>query len=190
MAWRNIVDSIFDASLELINECVESRDAEACAGNLLAAADAAYTPLKPVDAGLGEARRIASLIAGIIANSFILLARERLGEEADSFIKAVSERLKELQEQYAAESLAGRVLEKAAVTGFEPAVSREARESLVNDIVEYVEPPRQAIPRRRRQPRRPEPRQRLRRLLRELGRRDPVTAKSLSLKLRRLGIPV
>ena len=188
MAWRGLMSSLIEASLDLLSECVGG-DSGVCAERLLAAADAMYTPLKPIDSGLGEAKKIASSLAAIIANAFILMETGKLGEqEALEHLKSVLEQLEEKAKS--AEPKAFLVIEKAGLEGFEPASSPEARESLVSDIREYVEPPQPAIPRRRRQPRRPDPRQRLRRLLRELGRRDPILAREVAQLLRGRGVSV
>ena len=183
-----MISSLIGASLDLLSECVGG-DGDVCAERLLAAADAAYTPLKPIDSGLGEARRIASSLAAIVANAFILMESGKLGEaEALEHLKTVLEELRERAKK--PEPRASIVIERAGLEGFEPAWSPEARESLVHDIQEYVEPPQPSIPRRRRQPRRPDPRQRLRRLLRELGRRDPILAREVAQLLRARGLSV
>jgi hypothetical protein len=186
VAWRNLVGSILEEALRSVVECAKSGEPSTCARLLIASADAVYTPLKPVDSGLGEARRIASLLAGIVSNSFILAAQQR--EDADSFLRSVLESLEAVKEEARPLEEASTILERASATAFQPAVSREARETIYSDLKNYVEPPRPAVPRRRRQPRRPDPRQNLRRLLRELGRRDPILAKQVSQQLRGLGV--
>lgn len=186
MAWRDIMGSILEASLRRVLSCIEGGDAEKCARYLLASADAIYAPLKPIDSGLGEARRIASLLAGIVSNSFLLEASGREGGEA--LIRDTLMVLEELRGRDSPVDEAKEILSDANVAGFEPAVSREARETIYSDLKNYVEPPQPPVPRRRRQPRRPDPRQAIRRALRELGRRDPVLAKQVSQILRRLGV--
>ncbi len=187
MAWRNILSAIVDASLDYIAECIDG-EPSACAERLIASADALYSPLKPIDSGFGEARRIASALAAIIANSFIIQVEEKKGVEAEDFLKKVAERLEEIKGEK--RSLAGPVLEKAGSTVIEAAFSPEARESLVKDILEYVEPPQPNVWKRRRriQPRRPDPRQRLKRLLRELGRTNPIFAREITQLLRSRGL--
>jgi len=187
LAWRNIMASIVRASLDYVGECLGTDPSE-CARRLIASADAVYSPLRPVDSGFGEARKIASTLASIIANAFISMAESKLGGDALTFLGEVAARLRE--EAKTGETFAREVLERAGAGLVEPSVSKEARESLVSDIVEYVEPPQPATWRRRRSPpRRPDPRQRLRRLLRELGRRDPLLARELGQLLRSLGVP-
>ena len=186
MAWRSMIGSIVAEALRAVTGCAKSGDAETCARRLIASADAIYAPLKPVDSGLGEARRVASLLAGIVANAFLAAARER--EDSDSFLHGVLEVLERLKNEPPPEE-AGELLAAAGAAAFQPAVSREARESIVGDVRAYVEPPQPQVPRRRRrQPRRPEPAQSLRRALRELGRRDPILAKQISQLLRSQGL--
>ncbi|HID41102.1 MAG TPA: hypothetical protein EYP33_02980, partial [Pyrodictium sp.] len=67
MAWRNIMASIFEAAISHVESTCTGEGSEpaACARALVAAADALYTPLKPVDSGLGEARRVATMLASL-----------------------------------------------------------------------------------------------------------------------------
>ncbi len=173
-------------AIKTVTECARSGEPSACAKSLIAATDAIYAPLKPVDSGLGEARRIASLLAGIVANSFLLAAAQK--EDSEAFLKEVAKSLEEIKEAKEPIDEAKALLERAGAGLFAPAASREARETLYSDIKNYVEPPQPPIPRRRRAPRRPDPSQTLRRLLRELGRRDPILAKQVSQMLRELGL--
>jgi len=188
VAWRNIIGSIIAEALREIVDCAKGEDAALCAEKLVAAADALYAPLKPVDSGLGEARRIASLLAGIVVNAFLAAARER--EDSEVFLRDVLARLAELKTQPEPVDAAREILERAGGAVFPPAVSREARETIYSDLAGFVEPPKPVFPRRRRQRqlRRPDPQQTLRRLLRELGRRDPMLAKQASQLLKELGV--
>lgn len=187
LAWRNMMTSIIGASLEAINKtCLEDElDPQNCARTLLASADAVYSPLKPIDSGLGEARRVASMLAAIIANTFLIRFLEERGEEP---LREVLEALKSLKDTELRDEVK-RILDNAQVA-IEPASAREPRESLYKDIEEYLNPPQPPIPRRRRQPRKPDPRQRLRRLMRDLGRRDPILAKAVAKTLRTKGISI
>ncbi len=188
MAWRDIVGPIVAAALDEVLSCVEEGSLEKCARLLLASADALYAPLKPVDSGLGEARRLASRLAGVISNAFLVRAREKWGETGPEYHELL-EALEKLREEKNPLPEAAEILAKAGLQGFEPAVSREARETIYSDVKNYVEPPQPTIPRRRRrQVRRPDPRQALRRILRELGRRDPILAKQINQTLLRLGV--
>ncbi len=185
MAWRNMMTSIVASSLNTIKtKCLEGElEPEKCAKALMASADAVYSPLKPIDSGLGEARRVASMLAAIIANAFLIRFLEERGEEP---LKDVLEALKNIREEDLSNEVK-KILQDAQVA-IEPASASEPRESLYKDIDEYVNPPQPSIPRRRRQPRRPDPRQRLRRLIRDLGRRDPILAKAVARALREWGL--
>ncbi len=181
------MESIILTSLKEVESCIDEKNPGTCATRLLASVDAIYTPLKPINSGLGEVRRISSLLAGILANTFIELARKKFGDEAEEFLRATMEELGKTIEDTV--DYVRSILEKANIQFFEPAMSREARESLYNDIKEYVEPPKPSISRRRRlPPRRPDPRQRLFRLLKELGRRDPFISKFIDMELRKIGV--
>ena len=186
MAWRSIVGSIVEESLRRATACAREGEPVECAKVLLAAADAIYAPLKPVDSGLGEARRVASMLAAIVSNSFLAAAEGR--ENAEDFLRAVLAGLEELRGSETPIDEAAAILEAAGAAAFTPAVSKEARETIYTDVKSYVEPPQPQVRRRRRAPRRPDPRQNLRRVLRELGRRDPILAKQVSQVLRSIGL--
>lgn len=171
------LSSIRDACL------VGELDPRKCAEKLIASADALYSPLKPIDSGLGEARRVASILAAIVANAFLIGFLNERGEEP---LRSVLSELEGVKDKDLREEV--REILQAAQVAIEPASAKEPRESLYKDIDEYVNPPQPAIPRRRRQPRKPDPRQRLRRLIRDLGRRDPILAKSVAKALRSWGI--
>lgn len=171
------LNSIKDACL------VGELDPRKCARKLVASADAIYSPLKPIDSGLGEARRVASILAAIVANAFLIGFLNERGEEP---LKDVLNELGNIKDQEISEEV--REILQTAQVAIEPASAKEPRESLYKDIDEYVNPPQPAIPRRRRQPRKPDPQQRLRRLIRDLGRRDPILAKSVARVLRSWGI--
>ncbi|WP_317895412.1 hypothetical protein [Pyrofollis japonicus] len=186
LAWRNMMTNIIASSIETVKKsCLEGElEAEECAKALIAAADAVYSPLKPVDSGLGEARRIAGILSSILANAFIVMFVNERGEEP---LKDVLNALKELREGDVSDKVK-EILEAAQVV-VEPATAPEPREAMYKDIEEYVNPPQPQIPRRRRQQvRKPDPNQRLRRLIRELGRRDPILAKAVARLLRERGI--
>ena len=188
MAWRNIMASIFEAAINHVESACTGEGSEptACAKALVAAADALYTPLKPVDSGLGEARQIATVLAGLVANTFIYMASK---DKDTDFIKSVKSELEETVKSEEPLEEVKAILEKASAT-LEPAKLDDARRALFNEISEYVEPPQPAIPRRRRrQPRKPDPVQNLRRLVRELGRRDPLLAKQIARLLKAKGVP-
>ncbi|KSW11317.1 hypothetical protein CF15_00125 [Pyrodictium occultum] len=189
MAWRNIMASILEAALDHIEASCTSGEADAarCAKALVAAADALYTPLKPIDSGLGEARRIATSFASLVANVFIYNAASNKGEE---FIKSVMQELKETIKSDEPLEEAKSILEKVSAA-MQPARLDDSREAVFNEVRDYLEPPQPAIPRRRRrQPRRPDPLQNIRRLIRELGRRDPLLAKQVARILKARGLPV
>ncbi len=185
MAWRNIIVKIVRRGLEMISrECIESFEAAKCAEALIAFADAVYSPLKPVDAGLGEAKRIASRLASIAPNYFLARAIASIGEErAKEVYEAVKSREWPQPVPGAATILEG--------VGVKPASAPEPREAVVKELADYFEPPTPPRPRRRRQePRRPDPLRELRRILRELGRRDPLLARALATTLRGLSVEV
>ena len=189
MAWRNIMASIFEKAISYVEAaCLgENTEPASCARALVAAADALYTPLKPVDSGLGEARRIAGILSGLVANTFLCMASQNKDEE---FIKAVRAELEEAIKIEAPLGEVKAILKEATAATLEPAKLDDARETLLNDIRDYVEPPQPTIPRRRRrQPRRPDPAQNLRRLVRELGRRDPTLAKQIARLLKAKSVP-
>jgi len=183
--------SVFSKALDhVFKACIEGEDAGQCAQALLSAADALYSPLKPVDSGLGEARRIASRLSSIIANAVLAAARERGVEDR---LHSAYEVLKEkgLDEDYS--ELVSNILRSAGASVYEPARSREAREAILGDLKEYFEPEEEqfVLRRRRRGTRRqPNPQAALRRLLRELGRYDPLLARHISEELRAKGISV
>jgi hypothetical protein len=191
LAWRSIMAGVFSKALSrVVAECLEGGDAERCAEVLIAAADAVYSPLKPVDSGLGEARRIASRLAGIIANALLAAAREKGVEDK---VRAAYEVLKEkgLEGDYS--STVKLILDEAGASIYEPAQSREARETLFSDLKVYFEPEQEqfVLRRRRRQSPRPaNPQAALRRLLRELGRYDPLLARQITEELKAVGIPL
>ena len=178
MAWRSLLDSLFAASLDLVDSCIEEGKPEECSETLLSGADAVYSPLKPIDAGLGEARRLAARLAGLLADYFIYRLYTR--PEGDEKIKKVYSLLKEAYSSR--EEPAGRVgeiFERAGLV-LDPAWTREAREGLVKTFKDYVEPEQPSIPRRRRrEPRRLDPIRDARIKLRELGRLDPLLAKRI-----------
>ncbi|ABM80292.1 hypothetical protein [Hyperthermus butylicus] len=189
MAWRNIMSSVFSKVLDhVVEACIRGEDEKACKEALLAAADTLYTPLKPVDTGLGVARMIASRLAAIAANAVLQLARS---ESKEATIRAAYELLKESRDDDV-NDLVKKLLNEAGASIYEPAVSREARESLFSDLKAYFEPEQpQLVLRRRRIPKRSaDPLQSLRRLLRELGRQDPILARQLSMELKRRGVSV
>ncbi len=189
MAWRNIMASVFAKALEAaLKSCVEGENAEECAKTLLAAADAVYSPLKPVDSGLGEARRIAARLAGIIANAVLVAAREKSAEEK---VRGAFEKLKEMGLEQDYKDIVARILEEAGAAVYEAAQSREAREALFEDLKAYFEPEQeQFVLRRRRRttPRPANPQATLRRLVREVGRYDPILARQISEELRSRGL--
>ncbi|HIQ24126.1 MAG TPA: hypothetical protein EYH50_03665 [Pyrodictium delaneyi] len=188
MAWRNIMASIFEAAINHVESTCARDGSEpiACARALVAAADALYTPLKPVDSGLGEARRVATMLASLVANTFIYMVSK---DKDIEFIKSVRSELEGIVNTEKPLEEVEAILEKASAT-MTPAKLDDAREAVLNEISEYIEPPQPTIPRRRRrQPRRPNPAQNIRRLVRDLGRRDPLLAKQIARLLKAKGIP-
>ena len=187
MAWRSLIELIFEASLNRVRECVEKGDAEACAATLLSAADALYSPLKPVDTGFGEAKRMAAQLASLVADAFIHLAA---GSRGDEFVGAVYSLVSEARRSRGPGPLTEAILVEAA-KGVTPSWAPEPREAVYNTLKEYVEPEQPPYPRRRRrEPRRLDPLRDARRVLREIGRRDPILARSLQELLRRAGLNV
>ena len=189
LAWRSIMAGVFSKALtRAIPQCLRGDYAEKCAESLLAAADAVYSPLKPVDSGLGEARRIASRLAGIIVNAVLVAAREKGVEDK---VRSVYEVLKErgLEGDYS--SLVKKILDEAGASLYEPAQSREARETVFSNLKAYFEPEHEQFVlrrRRRRAPRPANPQTTLRRLVRELGRYDPLLARQITEELRAIGL--
>jgi hypothetical protein len=189
LAWRNIIVGVFSKALEkVVSSCIEGEDAERCAESLIAAADAVYSPLKPVDSGLGEARRIASRLAGVIANAVLVAAREKGVEDK---VKAAYEILKEKGIEGDYRDLVKTILNEAGAALYEPATSKEARETVLSDLKAYFEPEQEqfVLRRRRRQTPKPaNPQSALRRLIRELGRYDPMLARQIVEELKATGI--
>lgn len=179
MAWRALIETIFDHALGLVDSCIEEARPEECSKSLLSGADAVYSPLKPIDAGLGEARRLAARLAGLIADYFIY--RLYTVPEGDEKIKAVYEELKKTYTELGEPAeYTKKILEGAGAPAVEPAWAKEAREGLVKTLKDYVEPePSQALRRRRREPRRLDPVRDAKIKLRELGRLDPLLARRI-----------
>ncbi len=185
MAWRSLLESIFEAAVRRVTGCLETGTPEDCASTLIAAADALYSPLKPIDTGLGEAKRLSSQLAALVANAFIQLAREKRGDEFIAQVyRVVSEARKSLTQPH---PNVNAILVEAA-KGVTPSWAPEPREAVYMKLKDYVEPEQPAIPRRRRQPRRLDPLRDSRRLLRELGRVDPILARAVQDILRRTGL--
>ncbi len=187
MAWRNLLESIVQSSLNNIKKCVEEANADQCADVLVAVADAVYSPLKPVDAGLGEARRLASQISSLLANAFIQLSSAS-GNEA--LVEETYRRVVELVKTQEPHTMTSKILLEAGV-GLEPAWAPEPREAVAKTLKDYVEPEEELVlRRRRREPRKPNPVRDIRKTLRDLGRRDPILARSIHDMLAAIGVPL
>ncbi len=188
MAWRGLIESIFEVSVRKVKECVEKGEVEECVSTLLASADALYSPLKPIDAGFGEAKRLASQLASLVADVFIHVAREARGDE---FVANVYAGVTEARRTLTTVHPAAQSILVEAVKGVTPSWAPEPREAVYMTLKDYVEPEQPQLPRRRRrEPRRLDPVRDARRVLRELGRRDPILARALQDILKREGLPV
>ncbi len=187
MAWRSLIELIFETSLQRLRECIEKSDVETCTATLVSAADALYSPLKPIDTGFGEAKRLASQLATLVADAFIHLAAS---EKGDEFVAAVYSGVAEAKRVETPAPFTEAILVEAA-KGVTPSWAPEPREAVYNTLKEYVEPEQPQLPRRRRrEPKRLDPLRDARRVLREIGRRDPILARSLQDVLRRIGVKV
>lgn len=187
MAWRSLLESVFEAALKRVLSCVDSGSPEDCTSALLAAADALYSPLKPVDTGLGEAKRLSSQLAALVADAFIHVARERRGDE---FLAQVYSGLREARKSVTEPHPDASAILVEAAKGVVASWAPEPREAVYMKLRDYVEPEQPPVPRRRRQPRRLDPIRDARRLLRELGRVDPILARAVQDALKRAGIPL
>ena len=176
MAWRDLIGRIFEVVLARLTESVD--DVEKSANTLVAAADALYSPLKAIDAGFGEARRLASRFSSLAAAVYAHHALAKAGEET---LKQVVKALEKVVETYSDKPHpeAKKILEEANVT-VELAFAPEPREAVVKSIRDYVEPKQPTLTRRRRAARKPEPQRDIRRILRELGRINPMLAYTLT----------
>ncbi len=177
MAWRTLVSSILESVLRSLDKCVEGE--VDCAELLIAAADALYSPLGMVDAGFGEARRLASKLASLVAAALYYKLLKSLGEEgAREVLKKIHEALSSAAGE-APSRLAEEILREANVT-IPVSYAPEPREAIVKSIADYLGVGRGQRLRRRRQPRKPDPLRDMRRILREIGRRNPMLAYALS----------
>jgi len=176
VAWRDLIGRIFEVALAKLTENVD--DVEKSANTLIAAADALYSPLKVIDAGFGEARRLASRFSSLAAAVYAHHALARAGEE---ILRQVVEALEKVVETYSDKPHpeAKKILEEANVT-VELAFAPESREAVVKSIRDYIEPKQTMPTRRRRIARKPEPQRDIRRILRELGRVNPMLAYTLT----------
>ncbi len=184
MVWRDVLSRVVEASLEHVLSCEGG-----CGRRLVAAADAVYAPLAPVDTGSGEVKTLAARLASIVAHSFVYHALPR-GIDA---VRAALEEAEGVVKEGGVPEDAKSILEKAGVA-FEPSPAEEPRHAVLNSLRYYVEAYEEALqPRRRGRRARPPSQQdavrHIRRLLREIGRRDPFLAKSISSVLRGRGIP-
>ena len=188
MVWRDVLSRIVGAALEEALSCSES-----CGKILIAAADAVYAPLAPIDTGSGELKAFASRLAGIVAHAYVY----RIFPEGIEAIRSVLNEAEELVRSGGEVEEAKRILEKAGAA-FEPRPAEEPRVAVLNSLRYYVQmydEYQEALEsRRRRRGLRPPSQQdavrHIRRLLREVGRRDAFLAKSISMQLRQHGIPV
>lgn len=176
MAWRELISRVFEVVLAKLAESVD--DVEKSANMLVAAADALYSPLKAIDAGFGEARRLASRFSSLAAAVYAHRVLVKAGEEA---LKQVFEALGKIVETYSNKPHpeAKKILEEANVA-IELAFALEPREAVVKSIRDYVEPRQPMLVRRRKVVRKPEPQRDIRRILRELGRINPMLAYTLT----------
>jgi hypothetical protein len=188
LAWRGLIEAIFEASIRRVKECVEKGVVEDCVSTLMASADALYSPLKPIDTGFGEAKRLASQLASLVADVFIYTAREARGDE---FVANVYAGVSEVRRSLTTVHPVAEAILVEAVKGVTPSWAPEPREAVYMTLKDYVEPEQPQLPRRRRrEPRRLDPIRDARRVLRELGRRDPILARALQDILKREGFPV
>ncbi len=187
MVWRDVLSRIIEAALDEALSC-----SEACGRILVAAADAVYAPLAPIDTGSGEIKAFASRLASIVAHSYVYHVFPQ-GIEA---IRSVLNEAEEVVKQGGELEEAKRMLEKAGAA-FEPRPAEEPRHAVLNSLRYYVDMYDEYMAviesRRRRRGVRPPSQQdavrHIRRLLREVGRRDAFLAKSISSVLRARGIP-
>jgi len=183
LAWRALVSSIMESALKSLDECIEG--SVDCAELLVAAADALYSPLGMVDAGFGEARRLASKLASLVAAAlYYKLIASKGEEEAKELLTKIHEALREAVGREPGE-LAEKILREAGVT-IPVSYAPEPREAIIKSIADYLGYGREHRGRRRRQPRKPDPLRDMRRILRELGRRNPMLAYTLSTTISRL----
>ena len=188
MVWRDVISKIIGAALEETLSCSES-----CGRKLVAAADAVYAPLAPIDTGSGELKAFASRLASIVAHAYVY----KVFPEGIEAIRSVLNEAEELVKSGGGVEDARRILEKAGVA-FEPRPAEEPRIAVLNSLRYYVqmydEYQEAMETRRRRRGVRPPSQQdairHIRRLLREIGRRDAFLAKSISMQLRQHSIPV
>jgi len=176
VAWRDLIGRIFEVVLAKLIEGVD--DVEKSANMLIAAADALYSPLKAIDAGFGEARRLASRFSSLAAAVY---AHHVLAKAGEDVLRQVVEALEKIVEAYSDKPHpeAKKILEEANVT-VELAFAPEPREAVVKSIRDYVEPRQTMLTRRRKVARKPEPQRDVKRILRELGRVNPMLAFTLS----------
>jgi len=176
VAWRELISRVFEVVLAKLAETVD--DVEKSANVLVAAADVLYSPLKAIDAGFGEARRLASRLSSLAAAVYAHRVLAKAGEEA---LKQVFEALEKVVETYSDKPHpeAKKILEEANIV-IELAFAPEPREAIAKSIRDYVEPRQPMLVRRRRVVRKPEPQRDVRRILRELGRINPMLAYTLT----------
>ncbi|AEM38568.1 hypothetical protein Pyrfu_0699 [Pyrolobus fumarii 1A] len=185
MAWRDILSRVVQASVEKAASC----EGEGCGALLVAAADAIYAPLAPVDAGSGELKRLASRLASIVVHSFVYNA---LPKGIDG-VRAALEEVERITREKQAVEKAKEILGEVGVT-LEPSPAEEPRHAVINSLRYYVEAYEEAMSttRRRRKARPPSQQdavRHIRRLLREIGRTDPFLAKMIANILRSVGLP-
>ncbi len=188
MEWIILLESIIAKSLDHVDVCIESNGSgEDCGRALLAAADAIYSPLKPVDHGLGQARKLAAQLAGLVADYFIYKLYTR--PEGDDLIReAYRWALENYRENKPFEE-ASKILAEAGVA-IEPGWAIEARKGIVETLRDYVDPKPPASYRRRREPRRLDPVRDARTKLKTIGKMKASLAKSVETVLKAHGMSV
>jgi hypothetical protein len=172
-------------TLDMLEQCSAEESPRKCLAIVYGSLRSIYTLMRPADTGLGAIRRLSSMLAGVLTSYLILLHTSKLGEE--SSIEELLERFLEESKRLGEGLNDGDVVEVvrsllgelgAGVPDPVP-LPPEVVNAVIKDFEEYLSSLRQQYVWRRRARRPKNPVIELKRLLREIGRIDPILAREV-----------